>query len=163
MLDSTSQVVDEIKNILSESSRPLTLQDLQKQIGESWSNEHQNGLEELESIGSICRKQFDNDEGSPSLTLYWISPPALPCEPVPNTLEVSNPAEAPEIAAQRAKLLSSLSPVLDSGKDIAAYMKLLHDYNEIKDVGQILLGKCAEMEGSTTREMYERFALDVDD
>ena len=39
----------------------------------------------------------------------------------------------------------------------------LHGYNEIKDVGQMLMGKLAEMEGGITREMYPRFGLNLED
>ncbi|KAJ3341541.1 swi5-like zinc finger protein [Gonapodya sp. JEL0774] len=39
----------------------------------------------------------------------------------------------------------------------------LHDYNELKDLGQSLLGKLAELEGVTTRDMYARYGMDVDD
>ena len=44
-----------------------------------------------------------------------------------------------------------------------AYIDLLHRYNELKDAGQILLGKLAEIEGVTTKDMYERYSLDLED
>ncbi|KAJ3182259.1 swi5-like zinc finger protein [Gaertneriomyces sp. JEL0708] len=43
------------------------------------------------------------------------------------------------------------------------HIKRLHDYNETKDIGQMLIGKCAEREGTTTRSMYSEFGLDLDD
>ncbi|KAL0480085.1 swi5 [Acrasis kona] len=43
------------------------------------------------------------------------------------------------------------------------HRELLHEYNEIKDVGQMLLGRLAEMEGVTTRVMYEKYQLDFED
>ncbi|KAG0222825.1 swi5-like zinc finger protein [Actinomortierella wolfii] len=46
---------------------------------------------------------------------------------------------------------------------LAQHVKKLHQYNEIKDVGQLLLGKCAEFEGTTIRRQYEIFGLDPDD
>ncbi|KAG0054744.1 swi5-like zinc finger protein [Gryganskiella cystojenkinii] len=39
----------------------------------------------------------------------------------------------------------------------------LHKYNEIKDVGQIVLGKCAEIEGTTVKKQYENYGLNLDD
>eukprot|EP00051_Salpingoeca_urceolata_P012778 m.158410 g.158410 ORF g.158410 m.158410 type:complete len:198 (+) comp17601_c0_seq1:1540-2133(+) len=39
----------------------------------------------------------------------------------------------------------------------------LHEYNDIKDLGQQLLGVLARMKGTTTREMYDEFGLDLDD
>ncbi|KAJ3322907.1 hypothetical protein HDV06_002566 [Boothiomyces sp. JEL0866] len=51
--------------------------------------------------------------------------------------------------------------------DIETYLKqrieLLHDYNEIKDIGQQLLGICAEKYGTTVKEMYKKYDLDLDD
>ncbi|KAL1918203.1 uncharacterized protein VTP21DRAFT_3469 [Calcarisporiella thermophila] len=43
------------------------------------------------------------------------------------------------------------------------HIKQLHEYNDVKDSGQLLIGKCAELEGSTTKEIYARFGLQVDD
>jgi hypothetical protein len=43
------------------------------------------------------------------------------------------------------------------------YIQMLHDYNDLKDVGQTLLGKLAEMEGATIREMYNTYGLNTDD
>ena len=40
---------------------------------------------------------------------------------------------------------------------------LLHKYNELKDAGQILLGRLAELEDTTTKEEYKKFGLSFDD
>lgn len=42
-------------------------------------------------------------------------------------------------------------------------IKLLHDYNELKDIGQMLLGRYAEVQGTTTAEMYQDFGLNLMD
>ena len=47
--------------------------------------------------------------------------------------------------------------------DLQLYIDKLHDYNEIKDTGQILVGKMAELSGSTTGLLYQQFGLDQDD
>lgn len=39
----------------------------------------------------------------------------------------------------------------------------LHTYNECKDVAQALIGKLALIEGCTTKELYPRFDLNLDD
>jgi hypothetical protein len=52
---------------------------------------------------------------------------------------------------------------LDVQKTLNNHYLQLHEYNEIKDVGQMLLGKCAEIEGTTTREMYEKFHVELND
>lgn len=42
-------------------------------------------------------------------------------------------------------------------------IRLLHEYNEIKDVTQMLLGKLAEIEGVCSKYLYGRFGLDCHD
>jgi hypothetical protein len=41
----------------------------------------------------------------------------------------------------------------------------LHEYNEIKDVGQALLGMLAQVrgQGATTKDLYGEFGLELDD
>lgn len=39
----------------------------------------------------------------------------------------------------------------------------LHTYNECKDVAQALIGKLALIEGRTTKDLYPRFDLNLDD
>lgn len=36
---------------------------------------------------------------------------------------------------------------------------LLHKYNDMKDTALVLLGNLAQMEGITTRQLYERYGL----
>lgn len=43
------------------------------------------------------------------------------------------------------------------------YMDRLHRYNEAKDVAQALLGKLAQLTGTTTRDLYPNFNLSFDD
>lgn len=43
------------------------------------------------------------------------------------------------------------------------YMDRLHRYNEAKDMAQALLGKLAQLTGTTTRNLYPNFGLSVDD
>ena len=47
-------------------------------------------------------------------------------------------------------------------KELQIHIDKLHEYNEVKDVGQLLLGKIAEVEGTTTAALYERFGLELD-
>ena len=47
--------------------------------------------------------------------------------------------------------------------DLQTYIDKLHEYNEIKDAGQILVGKMAEVSGTTTALLYEQFDLRLDD
>lgn len=48
-------------------------------------------------------------------------------------------------------------------EELQSHIDKLHMYNEVKDVGQILLGKLAEVEGVTTTQLYQRFGLELED
>lgn len=43
------------------------------------------------------------------------------------------------------------------------YMKSLHIYNEMKDIGQALFGKIVEMDGGVTKDLYPKYGVDLDD
>lgn len=43
------------------------------------------------------------------------------------------------------------------------HIRLLHDYNEVKDAAQMLMGKLAEKEGVCTKDMYGRYGLEIKD
>ena len=47
-------------------------------------------------------------------------------------------------------------------EELKSHIDALHEYNEMKDVGQMLLGKIAEIEGTTTTALYDRFGLNLD-
>lgn len=50
-----------------------------------------------------------------------------------------------------------------SEEELQAHIDKLHEYNEVKDIGQLLLGKLAEVEGTTTASLYEQFGLGLED
>ena len=43
------------------------------------------------------------------------------------------------------------------------YINKLHEYNEIKDTGIVLIGKLAEVESLTTADLYGIFGLQIED
>ena len=47
--------------------------------------------------------------------------------------------------------------------ELKVHIDKLHEYNELKDTAQMVLGRIAYQEGMTTRELYARFGLDLDD
>ena len=49
-----------------------------------------------------------------------------------------------------------------SEEELQQHIDRLHEYNEVKDMGQLLLGKLAEVEGTTTAAIYQRFELELD-
>jgi len=48
-------------------------------------------------------------------------------------------------------------------EELRLHVTQLHDYNEIKDVAQMVLGRIAVNEGVTTKDLYERYQLSIDD
>lgn len=70
------------------------------------------------------------------------------------------------------KELSSLSDLilevvqLDSWaieQKLSEYRKLLHLYNELKDAGQILFGRISDISGTTFKETYQKYSMDLSD
>lgn len=50
-----------------------------------------------------------------------------------------------------------------SEDELQVHIDRLHKYNEVKDVGQLLLGKIAEVESTTTAALYQQFGLETGD
>ncbi|XP_032890767.1 DNA repair protein SWI5 homolog [Amblyraja radiata] len=48
-------------------------------------------------------------------------------------------------------------------EELSQHIDQLHEYNDIKDVGQILLGKLAMVRGVTIKDLYDEVGLDLDD
>ncbi|KAM5260603.1 DNA repair protein SWI5 homolog, partial [Hipposideros larvatus] len=61
------------------------------------------------------------------------------------------------------KELSQLTSEGYSVDELEDHISQLHEYNDIKDVGQMLLGKLAVIRGVTTKELYPEFGLDMND
>ncbi|KAF9927033.1 hypothetical protein FBU30_003531 [Linnemannia zychae] len=68
-----------------------------------------------------------------------------------------------ELQRQELEIIQSIRGVGTPSEIISRRIQQLHEYNEIKDVGQVILGKCAELEGTTIKKQYENFGLDTDD
>ena len=48
-------------------------------------------------------------------------------------------------------------------KDVEYYLTLLHQYNEIKDTAQELIGHLARIEGTSTKQIYQELFPEIDD
>lgn len=82
---------------------------------------------------------------------------------VQNSEQISKDVE--KLRTQLKEIDGNIEELTASGcreDELKLHIDALHEYNEIKDVGQMLLGKMAELEGTTTTALYERFGLDLD-
>ncbi|KAI8911330.1 Swi5-domain-containing protein [Powellomyces hirtus] len=145
---------------LEAAGRPLSSSELLLE-----SPDDEQVLAPLLSQRRIMRKDVPGVAG---LVVYWL--PDHTKEPPPDTARVALQSDISRLRAKLADLESearvlegSLSPGTNVDAEASAHIKRLHDYNEIKDIGQLLFGRLAEREGTTTRSMYERFDLGVDD
>ncbi|KAJ8065488.1 hypothetical protein OCU04_006169 [Sclerotinia nivalis] len=69
-----------------------------------------------------------------------------------------------EIAQKREKTQEITQGLEQPAKEtVKRHIKLLHDYNDIKDVGQGLLGMIADNRGVRVGELYEEFGVDIAD
>ncbi|KAI8599184.1 Swi5-domain-containing protein [Dissophora ornata] len=68
-----------------------------------------------------------------------------------------------DLERQKLEIIKGIRGEGTPSEIIDRHIKQLHRYNEIKDAGQIILGKCAELEGTTIKKQYEAFGLDLED
>uniref|UniRef100_A0A8C4Q302 DNA repair protein SWI5 homolog n=1 Tax=Eptatretus burgeri TaxID=7764 RepID=A0A8C4Q302_EPTBU len=47
--------------------------------------------------------------------------------------------------------------------ELEVHIEKMHEYNEVKDVAQMLLGRLAVVRGVTTRDLYEDYNLQLED
>jgi len=77
---------------------------------------------------------------------------------------------------QLQEIQGEISKILSENQDIQTRLKIkdiettlkehiikMHEYNEIKDNVQLLLGKLSEFQGCTIKEMYKKYDLDFND
>ncbi|XP_060138971.1 DNA repair protein SWI5 homolog [Zootoca vivipara] len=94
--------------------------------------------------------------------------------PVPSSPTTCQPASDEDALQREIEELKRKDLALDqeiaqltaegySPEELETHISLLHEYNEIKDAGQMLLGRLAVIRGVTTKELYPEFELDVND
>ncbi|PSS22435.1 hypothetical protein M430DRAFT_137674 [Amorphotheca resinae ATCC 22711] len=81
-----------------------------------------------------------------------------------SSLQARNAALEQEIAQTRAKL-QEVSQELNypAAATVKKHIKLLHEYNDIRDIGQGLIGMIAENRGVRIGELYEEFGVGLKD
>uniref|UniRef100_A0A8C7ZGA6 DNA repair protein SWI5 homolog n=1 Tax=Oryzias sinensis TaxID=183150 RepID=A0A8C7ZGA6_9TELE len=80
--------------------------------------------------------------------------------------KVSHEGEVAELQRRREQLDSEIAQLEAEGykvEELEHHIKKLHEYNDIKDIGQSLLGRIAALRGTTTRDLYTQFDLALDD
>uniref|UniRef100_A0A2K5ZTZ2 DNA repair protein SWI5 homolog n=1 Tax=Mandrillus leucophaeus TaxID=9568 RepID=A0A2K5ZTZ2_MANLE len=82
------------------------------------------------------------------------------------TSEESLHRDIQKLKEKRDMLDEEISQFISEGysvDELEDHITQLHEYNDIKDVGQMLMGKLAVIRGVTTKELYPEFGLDMND
>ncbi|CAG8660270.1 17585_t:CDS:2 [Funneliformis caledonium] len=170
------------------STRPLSFYELKRQLGNDVGI-----LQELVAEDIILEQKVEinglsSDTSFDVITLYFnkINKELQPKDNLTTTLKRKFPTEESnsqtdpksvdlnsQIQSLRSRLCElnnielnlkiQLRENLDIQKTLDNHYRQLHEYNEIKDTGQMLFGKCAEIEGTTTREIYKKFEVELSD
>ncbi|KAH0538753.1 hypothetical protein FGG08_004707 [Glutinoglossum americanum] len=71
-------------------------------------------------------------------------------------------AQIQELKARRDELRPQLRNP-DAAMTVKRHIRLLHDYNEIRDIGTGLMGMAADSRGVRVRDVYAEFGVEVND
>nr|XP_057913115.1 DNA repair protein SWI5 homolog isoform X2 [Doryrhamphus excisus] len=85
---------------------------------------------------------------------------------VTKTTKLSPEEEVEELERSKRQLDAEIAQLESEGyrvEELDNHIDMLHEYNDIKDMGQSLLGRIAALRGTTTRELYSHFGLELDD
>ncbi|KAB8295793.1 hypothetical protein EYC80_008616 [Monilinia laxa] len=81
-----------------------------------------------------------------------------------SSIQTRNAQLRSEITQKREKVLEISQGLEQPAREtVKKHIKLLHDYNDIKDLGQALMGTIAENRGVRMRDLYEEFGVDITD
>ncbi|XP_064617069.1 DNA repair protein SWI5 homolog [Liolophura sinensis] len=70
------------------------------------------------------------------------------------------------LKAENKSLEEQIKQLQSEGYDeseLSVHIDKLHQYNDIKDTGQMVLGRLANVEGVTTRTLYQKYGLNEED
>ncbi|NXU78345.1 SWI5 protein, partial [Oreotrochilus melanogaster] len=87
------------------------------------------------------------------------------CQPT-GTSEEALWCEIEELKQKDLALDKEIAQLLSDGyslEELEKHISLLHEYNDIKDAGQMLLGKLAVIRGVTTKQLYPEYDLELSD
>ncbi|XP_006835044.1 PREDICTED: DNA repair protein SWI5 homolog [Chrysochloris asiatica] len=116
------------------------------------------------SLGFLYRTQPGS---SRSCSGAFRSPrPSPKCGQADGATEDSQQLDIQKLQEKKDMLDKEISQLISEGyrvDELKDHISQLHEYNDIKDVGQMLLGKLAMIRGVTTKELYPEFDLDMND
>ncbi|XP_051492899.1 DNA repair protein SWI5 homolog [Apus apus] len=87
------------------------------------------------------------------------------CQP-DGTQEEALQCEIKELRQKDLALDQEIAQLLSDGyslEELEKHISLLHEYNDIKDAGQMLLGQLAVIRGVTTKQLYPEYDLELSD
>ncbi|XP_064483164.1 DNA repair protein SWI5 homolog [Ornithodoros turicata] len=74
--------------------------------------------------------------------------------------------ELDSLLLREKELDEQITSLVDEGytvEELDWHVEKLHEYNEVKDAAQLVLGQLAILKGTTVREMHKDFNLPLDD
>ncbi|CAG8478393.1 2212_t:CDS:10 [Dentiscutata erythropus] len=117
----------------------------------------------IEEMDAFVRRLVNMADNSPSLKRKSLQEDTVSeKETIERRLQLLQ-EQLDKLRTEEESLKSQLQGNVDIQKALDDHYRLLHEYNAMKDIGQMLFGKCAELDGTTTKEIYERFGLELDD
>lgn len=85
---------------------------------------------------------------------------------VSESSQISPAEEVAELQRRSAQLDTEIAQLEAEGykvEELDHHIDMLHEYNDLKDIGQTLLGRIAALRGTTTQALYKQFGLELDD
>jgi len=131
---------------LAQLDRPCSFEEIDSTVA---CNEED--LRRLQANHKVASSAYQWGDGT-LLRIYWAT---SPCG------EEERAILQAEIQRLNQELLQSNTQEYD--KEIVLHMNRLHDYNDLKDTAQMLMGQLAVIEGVLTRDLYKRYHLDLED
>ncbi|XP_025113064.1 DNA repair protein SWI5 homolog isoform X1 [Pomacea canaliculata] len=74
--------------------------------------------------------------------------------------------EIKELEGQLAEVENQIEELRQDGleeSELAVHIEKLHEYNDIKDTAQMILGHIATLQGVRARDLYPQYGLELDD
>ncbi|XP_065784807.1 DNA repair protein SWI5 homolog [Muntiacus reevesi] len=102
---------------------------------------------------------------SSSLTSPQVRPSLKPGQ-VDRASEESLHLDVQKLKEKKDMLDKEITQLFSEGysvDELEDHISQLHEYNDIKDVAQMLLGRLAVIRGVTTKDLYPEFGLDMND